>query len=68
MELAILARQGRSSNSNSTSAHQLFTRDTPEKSVERAALEREGLRKGIAGELGVGDSGQMPARPGYGYL
>ena len=45
-EMAIPARQGVSRGSNCTSAHQWFTRDTPEKSVEleRHQNEVEGLR------------------------
>ena len=68
-ELAILVRQGRSSNSNSTSAHHRFTRDMPEKSVELERLWRgRGQRKGITSKLGIGDGGRRPARLGCGYL
>ena len=38
-EMAIPARQGVSRGSNCTSAHQWFTRDTPEKSVELGYVE-----------------------------
>ena len=67
--MIVLAMQGRSSSSNSTSTHQWIATNTQEGSAELERLWNGwGQRRGIAGELGAGMAARgLPGRAVVSY-